>query len=109
MTRFALALLSLALVFPAGAQAPDAVYGRKCDFCHGEDGRGQTKKGKKLKAPNFTSAKWQKHTTDDEIVAAITNGIPKRKMPAFKEKLTPGQIAALVPYLRAFAPAAATK
>ena len=70
--------------------------------CHGEDGRAQTKKGRELKAEDFTSPKWQKRTTDEEIVEAIANGIPKKKMPAFKDKLSTEEIQALVPYLRAF-------
>jgi mono/diheme cytochrome c family protein len=87
---------------PADASAAD-IFGKKCTFCHGADGKSQTKKGRQLKAPNFTGAKWQKHTTDDEIVEAITDGVPKRKMPSFKEKLTADQIKAMVPFLRAFA------
>ena len=34
---------------------------------------------------------------------AITDGVRKSKMPAFKEKLTPEEIKSMVPYLRAFA------
>jgi len=127
MTRTTPALLALLALFflslPSPAQSPAAaepaaseapgdaadLFGHKCQFCHGEDGRGQTRKGKALKASNFTSARWQKHTTDDEIVSAITAGIPKKKMPAFGQKLTPAQIASLVPYLRAFASKAAQK
>ena len=51
---------------------------------------------------NFTKSKWQKHTTDDEIVEAITDGVPKTKMPSFKAKLSPDEIKAMVPFLRAF-------
>ena len=97
----------------AGAAAPvtDAdssmsakdVYEKRCVSCHAEDGKGQTKKGKQLRVPDFTSAKWQKHTRDDEITEIIENGNKKRKMPAFKDKLTADQIKELVPYLRGFA------
>ena len=79
------------------------VFAKKCVFCHAEDGTGNTKKGRKLKVPNFTTAKWQKHTTDKEITDIIADGNKKRKMPAFKDKLTPDQIKALVPFLRGFA------
>ena len=86
------------------AAAPDAkdTYEKKCLFCHGADGRGKTKKGRKLKAPDFTSAKWQTSTADEEIEDAITNGVPKTKMPAFKAKLSPDEIMALGKYIRAF-------
>jgi mono/diheme cytochrome c family protein len=79
------------------------VYGRRCAFCHGEDGRGQTKKGLELKATNFTNVEWQKHNSDNEIVKAVTDGIPEHKMPSFKDRLSPEEIHALVPYLREFA------
>ena len=85
-----------------GPQTPQDVWDKRCVFCHGADGKSQTKKGKQYKAPNFTRDRWQKHTTDDEIIDAITNGVPKSKMPAFKEKLSPDEIKAMVPFLRAF-------
>ena len=85
-----------------GPQTPQDIWEKRCTFCHGADGKSQTKKGKQYKAPDFTKARWQKHTTDDEIVEAITNGVPKSKMAAFKEKLSPDEIKAMVPFLRAF-------
>jgi mono/diheme cytochrome c family protein len=112
--------LALALLAQAAAPSPapadsapaaaprsaEEIWQMKCKFCHGEDGKSQTKKGRKLHAPDFTKAKWQKHTTDQEIVEAVTDGITdkgKPKMPSFKEKLAPGEIQSMVPYLRAFA------
>ena len=90
-------------VAPQQAQSAQDIFEKRCIFCHGADGRGKTKKGKQFKAPNFTGDKWQKHTTDKEIVEAITDGVPKTKMPAFKEKLSSAEIASMVPFLRAFA------
>ena len=84
------------------------IWDKRCAFCHGADGRSQTKKGRRYKAPNFTRAKWQQHTSDDEIVEAITNGVPKTKMAAFKDKLSPEEIKSMVPFLRAFAGGAAS-
>jgi mono/diheme cytochrome c family protein len=86
----------------AGARTPRQNWEERCIACHGEDGKAATKKGRELKAKDFTRPKWQKHTTDQEIVEAITNGIPKKKMPAFKDKLSGEEIQALVPFLRAF-------
>lgn len=60
-----------------------------------------TKKGRELKAKDFTKQKFQQHTTDEEIVEAITNGLRKKKMPAFKNKLSPEEIQALLPFVRA--------
>ena len=85
-----------------GLRTAQQIWEERCIACHGMDGTAQTKKGRELKAKDFTRPKWQKHTTDDEIVSAITDGIPKKKMPSFKGKLSPEEIRALVPYLRAF-------
>jgi mono/diheme cytochrome c family protein len=88
---------------PVTQQTPQDIWDKRCVFCHGADGQGHTKKGKQYKVPNFTKPRWQKHTTDEEIVSAITDGVPKTKMAAFKEKLSPDEIKSMVPFLRAFA------
>ena len=86
----------------AAASGAQELFEQKCKFCHGIDGMGHTKKGKQLKAPDFTSGKWNKETTDGEIVEAIQNGVPKTKMPAFKSKLSEEDIQALAVYVRTF-------
>lgn len=86
----------------AGGRPAEEIFQERCIACHGADGTGQTRKGRELKAKDFTRRRWQKHTTDEEIVAAITDGIPRKKMPAFKDKLSPEEIRSLVPYLRSF-------
>jgi cytochrome c6 len=95
-------LLLLAQTPPAPQAGAQEIFQQRCKLCHGEDGKGQTKKGRLVKAPNFTGPRWQKHTTDDEIREAITNGVPKTKMKGFKDKLTPDQIEALANYVRGF-------
>lgn len=106
MIALALTLLAQATTPPpaplAGARTAQEIFEQRCVACHGEDGKGQTKKGRELKAKDFTRSRWQKHTSDREIVSVITNGIPKKKMPAFKDKLSAEEIGSLVPYLRAF-------
>jgi mono/diheme cytochrome c family protein len=102
-----IALLFLLAQSPSPAPvAPGAgtqeIFEQRCKLCHGVDGRGKTKKGIESKAPDFTRPRWQKHTTDDEIREAITNGVPKSKMKGFKDKLTTDQIDALGKYVRAF-------
>jgi cytochrome c6 len=90
---------------PAAASETSELFEKKCSVCHGVDGKGETKMGKKFHAPDFTGDKWQKETTDKEIQKAIEDGIVeegKRKMPAWKGKLTPEQITALGQYARAF-------
>ena len=102
----ALALLAQATTPPpapmAGTRTPREIWEERCIACHGADGTARTKKGRELKATDFTRRKWQQRARDEEIVAAITNGIPKKKMPAFKDKLSAEEIRSLVPWLRAF-------
>ena len=91
----------------ASPQDPKELFSKaKCVFCHGEDGRSRTQKGKKLKAPDFTSPKWDKETTDKEIIETIQDGTKDKKgkirMPAFKSKLNQEQIRALAEYVRTF-------
>ena len=104
MIVLALALLAQAAIPApapiAGPRTPQQNWEERCIACHGEDGKAGTKKGRELKAKDFTRPKWQKHTTDQEIVEAITNGIPKKKMPAFKDKLSAAEIDGLVKYVR---------
>ena len=85
-----------------GVRTPQQIFEQRCSVCHGADGKAQTKKGRQLKAKDFTKPRFQQHTTDKEIVDAITNGIKKKKMPAFKDKLSPEEIQSLVVYVRAF-------
>jgi cytochrome c6 len=109
MTRYLLPLLALtALAGPARA-APDAaakeLYTKKCASCHGDDGKAETKLGKKYDAESFASAKFQEKHTDEQIEKSITEGKAKTKMKPFKDKLTPEEIKAMVQMVRSFAPA----
>jgi mono/diheme cytochrome c family protein len=90
-----------------GTREPKELFAKsKCVNCHGEDGRGDTEKGRKLKAPDFTSAKWSEETTDKEIRETIRNGTKDKKgrvqMPGYAKKLTAGQIEELRAYVRSF-------
>ena len=91
----------------SGAPDPKDLFAKsKCITCHGEEGRGDTDKGRKLKAPDFTSAKWSEETTDKEIRDTIRKGVKDKKgnvrMPGYKSKLTAGQIEELATYVRGF-------
>jgi mono/diheme cytochrome c family protein len=100
----ALLLLSQPMPPPApvtNVHPPGQIWEERCIRCHGADGRGRTKQGRKLKTPDMTLPKWQSHLSDEKIIQAITDGVPKRKMPAFKQKLSKEEIQALVPYIRA--------
>src|ERR1051325_1697820 len=64
-----------------------------CAKCHGADGKGQTKAGKKAGAKDYTDAKLQAEMKDEEMAKAIADGVTdkagKEKMKAYKEELTP--------------------
>lgn len=107
--RSVLLLLAFTLLAgPARAAAPDdaarALYVKKCANCHGEDGKAETKLGKKYKADSFADGSWQGRHSDEKIEKAIREGKPKTKMKPFKDKLTPEQIKAMVQVVRSFAP-----
>jgi len=108
---FAVALQQAPTAPPApiapGMQDPKELFAKsKCVLCHGEDGRGDTEKGRKFKAADFTSSKWFDETTDKEILETIRNGVKDKKgnvrMPGYRTKLTPGQIKQLAAYVRTF-------
>jgi len=82
-------------------------YKAKCSSCHGQDGKGQTKMGKKLNIKDLTAAAVQDALTDESIIKQITDGVKdektgKDRMPALGKKLSAEQIKALVPIVRAF-------
>lgn len=79
------------------------LFVQRCARCHGRDGRGATKLGEIVKAPDFTDADWwERGVSDARLKASIAEG--KGEMPAFAKKLTRPEISALVAYVREFAP-----
>jgi cytochrome c6 len=79
------------------AQAPGAdTYKSKCQMCHGADGLGATPAGKAMKAIPFTDPQIT-GKSDADLISATTNG--KGKMPAYKGKLSDGDIKAVIAYV----------
>jgi cytochrome c553 len=72
----ALILLASLSSFAVGAYAFDAsaAWGDQCAKCHGKDGKGDTKMGKKLNIKDYTDAKVQADVTDDAAFKAIKEG-----------------------------------
>jgi mono/diheme cytochrome c family protein len=108
-------LATLSIAGLAGAAEPDAkttrVFQAKCASCHGEDGKGETTKGKELGLKSMATAAWQKGITDAKIKEAIENGVTAKgpggkeaKMDGYSSKLKPEQIDALVGYVRSLGP-----
>lgn len=76
-----------------------------CAKCHGADGTGHTKIGKKLKLKDYTDAAVQAEFKDEQLYKDIAEGVTvdgKEKMKPFKDKLTDAEIKDLVAYVRAF-------
>lgn len=89
--------LCMLIATPIALADGAATFKGKCAMCHGPDGAGQTAMGKNLKLRDLRSADVQKQT-DAELVKWITDG--KGKMPAYKGKLTPAEIDAVVAIIR---------
>ncbi len=96
-----LALASIALS-TYGADAAGN-WKESCAKCHGEDGKGETKMGRKLSIGDLTDAKMQAKFTDEEAFKAIKSGRTdangKTTMKAI-EGLSDEDMKALVAYVR---------
>ena len=104
-------LLTLSVVILAAsalsATAGDAkeIYEKDCAKCHGTDGKGDTKMGKKLGAKDYTDAKVQAELKDEAAVKAIKEGLKDKEgkqlmKPA--EGISDADAKALVAYMRKF-------
>jgi cytochrome c553 len=81
------------------------VWEKNCASCHGKDGKGETKMGKKSGCKDYTDAKVQAELTDANALKAIKEGVKegdKEKMKSFAEKVSDDEAKALVAYVRAF-------
>jgi cytochrome c553 len=98
------AVISVLAAWAAQADDSKALYTKECAKCHGEDGKGDTKMGKKLGAKDYTDAKVQAELKDDAAVKAIKEGLKKDDKTLMKpaEGLTDDQIKGLVAYIRTF-------
>jgi cytochrome c553 len=89
------------------ARAEDAktIYERDCLKCHGADGKGDTKMGKKLGAKDYTEAKVQEELKDENAVKAIKEGFKDKEGKSLmkpSEGLSDADIKGLVAYMRKF-------
>lgn len=102
---------------PAGGESsisPNAkidaeqLWRQDCAACHGRDGKGETRAGRRANAPDMTEAKFHESVSDERAIKSITKGIidergTERKKP-FGDEFSQEEIKALVEYLRKFDP-----
>ncbi|MHB8519450.1 MAG: c-type cytochrome [Limisphaerales bacterium] len=81
-----------------------ATYEKECAKCHGSDGKGDTKMGRKLGAKDYTDPKFQETLKNDNMFKAIKEGLKEDDKTKMKpiENVTDDEIKALVAYMRAF-------
>lgn len=110
MKRLTYLIVAIALASaPAFAadKKVERVFKSKCASCHGNDGKADTEKGKKMKVRDMTTAEYQK-ATDDQFRKAIAEGVKeekdgvKKEMDPYKDELKPDQIDGLVAMIREF-------
>ncbi len=87
------------VVTPLVFESPRINFEKHCVACHGQDGEGGTVTvdNKTLNIPSLTKGHALTHK-DEELTKKIANG--DDDMPAFKDKLSPTEIFALVNFIR---------
>jgi cytochrome c553 len=94
-----------ALCWSATADDATQTWDKNCAPCHGKDGKGGTKMGQILHAPDFTTPKAQASFDDAQATKAIKEGIKdKDGKPLMKSfaALSDDEIKALVAHVRSF-------
>jgi len=85
--------------------AGKASFAKNCRFCHGADAKGDGPMAPKdSHPPNLTDAKWDRGSSDGEIMAVIRDGAgPKFVMKGYKSKMSETDMWNVVNYLRSIA------
>jgi cytochrome c553 len=102
-------ILTVAALFAAvacwNAAAADGKesWDKNCSSCHGKDGKGETKMGKKAGVKDYTDAKNQAEVTDEKFLKAIKEGVKdgdKEVMKSYAEKVNDEEAKAILAYFR---------
>jgi len=107
MKKLLVSGLAILAVMALTVRADDAktLYERDCTKCHGADGKGDTKMGKKLGAKDYSDAKVQGELKDENAIKAIKEGLKDKEGKSLmkpSDGLTDADIKGLVDYMRAF-------
>ena len=103
-------LLTTSLVFLAGTALGHAApvtenWETNCTKCHGDDGKGQTKVGKKLQLKDYSDAKVQAEMKDEAATKAIKEGLKDKDGKVLmkpSEGASADDVKALIAYMRSF-------
>jgi len=87
--------LTAAADVTADTNQGEATYKARCKVCHGEDG---VPKSFAKGSPAFNDQMWKEATSVEAIEKVVAEG--KKRMPAFRNKLTPEEIKAVAAYLK---------
>src|ERR1041384_8653702 len=103
--KIAAMLLAIGVFAVTGRAAETAEnWTKHCAACHGADGKGQTKAGKKADVKDLTDSKYQTTFTDEQMFKQIKEGMKdkngKEKMKAFGGLLSDDEIKGLVTFVR---------
>ena len=82
-----------------------AIYDKECTKCHGADGKGDTKMGKKLGAKDYTDPKVQATLTDADAFKAVKEGFKDKEGKTLMkptEGVSDADIKAVIAYMRTF-------
>lgn len=102
--------ICLAVLF-AGAAASEASvddnWKKHCASCHGKDGKGKTRAGRKAKVKDHTDAKVQASYTDKQAFENLKKGMKsdkgKEQMKPYGDKLSDAEINELIAFVRKLA------
>src|SRR5580765_4653278 len=95
----------IGMAVTARAADAKAIFEKDCAKCHGPDGKGDTKMGKKNGVKDYTDAKVQAEMKDDTAIKSIKEGVKDKDgkvlmKPA--ENLSDDEVKGLVAYMRTF-------
>jgi cytochrome c553 len=107
LIRTASASILLLLLLAGRMQAADTkeLWDKNCASCHGKDGRGDTKMGKKVEVKDYTDPKFQAEFKDDKALKTIKEGITdkgKERMKPYADKFSDEEIKGLIAHIRTF-------
>lgn len=98
-------VITIGAALTVSAADVEANWNKHCVSCHGKDGSGQTRMGKKAGAKDYRDPKIQAEIKADEALKNIKEGMKedgKEKMKPFADKLTDDEIKLLIAHIKTF-------